>query len=1507
MGETIASSSHCGGLSFENPWPGLEAYKESESSYFYGRETETRELLRAVQRELLTVLNGISGRGKSSLLQAGVFPLLRKQHWFPVLIHLRYDPYEPNTLMEQVFQAFDAGLRADGITVERGENLVEPMVTSRTIRRPAETLWEFLHSTDTYFWRRNKLVRPVLVFDQFEEIYTLGRARPDECKAFFDELVCLIGNWPPAHIEARMRREDCSAQFNLYGDDYRLVLCLRDEYLSDLLALQKRVPDILRNHQRLTAMTRDQALLAIRKAGQHLMAEDVPEAIVAFLSGVGCSTSGETDGLLSASEIDPALLSFACFEFNEKRKARGGRLITADIVQEAGKDLFLEFYRDCLKGRHPSVGVFIEERLLTEDGARNIAAKSDFLHVVGESIGTTEAEGTLEYLVNRRLIHIDERHSKPIIELTHDVLREHVKSCRDLRRQRQEEEDRASRMILIGLSDRLRQKPDYPDNGDWLLIEESARGLIKREPNGEPAVGGYETLANVKSDIKKYDEAEEHVTKAITICHERVRHAPADTSEHRKWMALLANAYARRAHICLNIPERCEQVRQDVEMAQAEYLKPVPWQDEEPEIREITEETEHILRDVCRASRLEFEPLLVSVTRSEASESDDTEGIRRLIPSFALSAKVRPRLPNNCGIGAQSGIDAGMSTFLQKPPEHLVTTAAGKPYRGMISMGLVELATGCGAVLKGILHILQGGLGAATKSLFILLIVGVFLAYSVARFLFSLVVGRPFSWLRMICMAHLSHDYQSAMWLAARHGFRWGLEHLERQGVAFDVVDAAEETPLMQAAMAGHEQAVAFLVTRVDVNAKDDVGMTALHYACRYNHIGVVALLLDHGADIEAENNFKQRPLSVAASYDRDRILKLLLERAAIVDAADCDGCTALSTAVHEGQDDSVDVLLKAGADVNFTSKDGWQPLMLAAMKGHVKVGKRLLAHGANWRAVKNDGGTALRIAVSNKQLAFVDMLLAHAGNEMSSKDLGKVLLSAATLGHLSLMTKLLQAGAPINYADKDGTQAIHFAAATGGETALQFLERRGGDIHAIDFARQTCLHYACMAGNAATAKWLAGHDLDMEAANAQGTRPLMLAAKAGNEALVAWLLEKNLDLEAREADGWNALMYACYGTSHEEPLDENHTRVVRMLLEAGADANAQGKSLTRPLAIACGIPGRQQAVLHLLAYKADVNARDVDGDTALHLAAAAGNVEVAEALIGAGSDVNAVNDNGYSPLALAAAQANIELLRMLVRHGACKSSGKLNGMPPVAAASNAAAWESVGELLSLEQLDETTLRSYAEGATGPEDACIAHVVLGDWFRHHDRKEAAFDWYRRARELARASRMEENLVLLFILEHMQNLALLRKQFEEALSLVDEMMILLENGKIRHASREMLAGCISGRAYILLLLGRLKEAFGAAMRAYELCPSDPNINLNMGHALLYNGQADMAVKHYRFAASKGGDWHEGKPGTCALCDDFRDLREAGRGHPTMEKIERLLTSSVATEDTEELEA
>src|ERR1700758_1765666 len=98
----------------QHPWIGLASFTEGEREFFAGRGEEIDELVRLVRRDVLTLLYGVSGLGKTSLLQAGLFPAIRAEDCLPVPIRLDYLEGAAS-LTTQVFGLIIAAADAAGV------------------------------------------------------------------------------------------------------------------------------------------------------------------------------------------------------------------------------------------------------------------------------------------------------------------------------------------------------------------------------------------------------------------------------------------------------------------------------------------------------------------------------------------------------------------------------------------------------------------------------------------------------------------------------------------------------------------------------------------------------------------------------------------------------------------------------------------------------------------------------------------------------------------------------------------------------------------------------------------------------------------------------------------------------------------------------------------------------------------------------------------------------------------------------------------------------------------------------------------------------------------------------------------------------------------------------------------------------------------------------------------------------------------------------------------------
>lgn len=411
----------------ENPWLGLSSYSEETRSYFHGRDDEGAELARRVQRKLLTVLFGQSGLGKTSLLRAGLVPRLRGEGFCPVYVRIDYAPESPSPA-EQIKQAIFRATGEAGHWTRPGTAI------------EGESLWEFLHHRgDLLRDAEGRTVLPLLIFDQFEEIFTLAQADDAgrlRAKAFLEDLADLVENRPPAALEKRLESDEADAeQFDFSRADYRILIALREDYLAHLEGVKGIMPSITQNRMRLARMTGAQALSAVVKPGGRLVTEEVAESIVRFVAG---------GSELVNAEVEPSLLSLVCRELNTVRQSQGRAEISADLLAGSRDTILTEFYERALADQPAGVRRVVEDELLTESGYRESLAEERVAKALAAAGAAPDA---LAKLVDRRLLRIEDRLDMRRVELTHDVLCSVVRSSRDLRHER-EARDEAQRQLV---------------------------------------------------------------------------------------------------------------------------------------------------------------------------------------------------------------------------------------------------------------------------------------------------------------------------------------------------------------------------------------------------------------------------------------------------------------------------------------------------------------------------------------------------------------------------------------------------------------------------------------------------------------------------------------------------------------------------------------------------------------------------------------------------------------------------------------------------------------------------------------------------------------------------------------------------------------------------------------------------------------------------------------------------------------------------------------------------
>jgi len=153
--------------------------------------------------------------------------------------------------------------------------------------------------------------------------------------------------------------------------------------------------------------------------------------------------------------------------------------------------------------------------------------------------------------------------------------------------------------------------------------------------------------------------------------------------------------------------------------------------------------------------------------------------------------------------------------------------------------------------------------------------------------------------------------------------------------------------PIHQATFEGNIPQIQTLLRQnpQQVNAKDAVGWTPLHWAVEYGNRAVAVLLISRGADLNTGARDGMTPLHLAAG-GKQAVLELLLDRGADINAKDRDNWTPLHYAAFYGKEANVSLLIARGARVNEKNKDNKTPLDLASEKGYTKVADLLRQRG---------------------------------------------------------------------------------------------------------------------------------------------------------------------------------------------------------------------------------------------------------------------------------------------------------------------------------------------------------------------------------------------------------------------------------------------------------------------------------------------------------------------------------------------------------------------------------
>ena len=381
-----------------NPWRCLAAYKEpkqndKESFLFCGREKESHELYSLVKSNLFVTLYGRTGIGKTSLLEAGVFPLLRKDDYIPIVVRFSMHDHTHNSFAEIVVSAIEN----QGLRIERTIEHSQSAILNDT-QPNMDYLWSYFATR--HFYDGERKVFPVVVLDQFEENLISFRK---ESKLLLEQVYSLIDD-----------NKDYPLGYHS-ETNFRFILSIREDELFRLEETidKSQLLDFKSCRYRLTHLSKECAEEVICKPGRELLPDDEKDKQT-IIDGILAQATDE-----GSDDINTLLLSLVCSCLYDRCVARKTEKFSLVDISSLGNNLLVDFYESLpIKKRTRKI---IETKFIDAHGRRNAVNIND------SKIGKEELENLCSG--NKHIL----QKSNKRLELVHDLLAQAIFEAKNRR------------------------------------------------------------------------------------------------------------------------------------------------------------------------------------------------------------------------------------------------------------------------------------------------------------------------------------------------------------------------------------------------------------------------------------------------------------------------------------------------------------------------------------------------------------------------------------------------------------------------------------------------------------------------------------------------------------------------------------------------------------------------------------------------------------------------------------------------------------------------------------------------------------------------------------------------------------------------------------------------------------------------------------------------------------------------------------------------------------------
>lgn len=308
------------------------------------------------------------------------------------------------------------------------------------------------------------------------------------------------------------------------------------------------------------------------------------------------------------------------------------------------------------------------------------------------------------------------------------------------------------------------------------------------------------------------------------------------------------------------------------------------------------------------------------------------------------------------------------------------------------------------------------------------------------------------------------------------------------------------------------------------IDAQNEKGETALHYAVVGNSPAWAAKLLNHGANAAVFSEFGHTPLHVAAAMGNQQLVELLYP---YTDDDLCSkaGETPLMLAAKSGNRETYDFLLNKGFSLEAMDNGGNTILTYAILSRKMALLADLLQEGhAKKLPLLNTAGASLLHAAAafTRNPGVLDLLIGCGLDPLAVDGFGNTLLHYAVKHNNGrVVDYLLKNGMAGMFSMKNhqGQTPLHVAAATSDSQFLQYLLQFIDDVNPIDNAGNTPLFHAIMHDQQRNILALAAKKANFQHFNADGFAPIHVAAMT-YEPNVLYMLAQSDDFALEDARG---------------------------------------------------------------------------------------------------------------------------------------------------------------------------------------------------------------------------------------------------------------------------------------------------------------------------------------------------------------------------------------------------